>query len=523
MKTDFLVIGSGIAGLSYALQVASHGSVLLVTKKNKADSNTNYAQGGIAAVMSSMDSVDAHIKDTQNAGYGLCNEDIVRMVATKGPQEVRRLIDWGVRFAKGNNQQFDLTLEGGHSERRVLHSQDTTGAEIERALLEAIKRQPNISILEHHFAIDLITSRKINPRSTAPNQCLGAYVLDQKSGNIMTLSAKVTLLATGGAGKVYLYTSNPDIATGDGMAMAYRAGARIKNMEFVQFHPTCLYHPEAKSFLISETLRGEGGILKLQSGEAFMEKYHPLKDLAPRDVVARAIDSELKRSGADYVLLDLTHKASSFIKERFPAIYEKCLTYGIDMTTRPLPVVPAAHYFCGGVVTDQNGKTDIQNLYAAGEVACTGLHGANRLASNSLLEAVVFSHRAALASIADLLPVKETVIPEWNAGTAVDSDENVVITQNWDEIRRTMWNFVGIVRSNKRLLRARRRLDLLMDEINQYYWNFKVSSDLLELRNIATVADLILQCALLRKESRGLHYNIDFPETKSEFSKDTII
>lgn len=524
MQTDFLVIGSGIAGLSYALQVAKQGSVILVTKKTRAESNTNYAQGGIASVMSATDSIESHIKDTINVGYGLCHEEVVRLVASEGPAAIRQLIEWGVNFSK-KDKDFDLGLEGGHSQRRVLHAKDATGAEIERALLEAIKSNPNIQVLEHHFAIDLITNRKLRSRSMEPLRCLGAYVLDQMRGDVKTIEAKTTLLATGGAGKVYLYTSNPDIATGDGMAMAYRAGARMANLEFVQFHPTCLFHPEAKSFLISEAVRGEGAILRLQSGEGFMEKYHPLKELAPRDVVARAIDNELKRTGQEYVLLDLTHKAASFIKERFPTIYEKCLKFGIDITARPIPVVPAAHYFCGGVLIDDQARTNIQGLYAAGEVSCSGLHGANRLASNSLLEAIVFANRAAAASVHDLNAGAQLIapLPTWNAGTAVDSDENVVITQNWDEIRRTMWNYVGIVRSNKRLLRARRRIDLLMEEINQFYWNFKVTSDLLELRNIATVSDLILQCALLRKESRGLHDNIDYPEMREEFRKDTII
>lgn len=523
VDTDILVIGSGIAGLSYALRMARSARVTIVTKKTRAESNTNYAQGGIAAAVSSADSVENHIRDTLAVGYGLCHEEIVRMVISNGPEEIRKLIDWGVQFSK-EKDQFDLTREGGHSESRVLHAKDATGAEIERALLEAIKQEPNIQVLEHHFAIDLVTAQKLDP-DRKDRRCLGAYVLDQKTGTILPVSASVTLLATGGAGKVYLYTSNPDIATGDGMAMAFRAGARMANLEFVQFHPTCLFHPKAKSFLISEALRGEGGILRLQNGETFMQKYHPSRELAPRDVVARAIDSELKRTGQEYALLDLTHKPASKLKDRFPTIYGRCLSFGIDLTREPIPVVPAAHYFCGGVVADRNAQTSLKGLYAAGEVACTGLHGANRLASNSLLEAVVFSHQAAQASAEELksgIQWKAT-LPPWNPGTAVDSDENVVITQNWDEIRRMMWNYVGLVRTNKRLVRAKSRIDLLTDEINQFYWNFKVTSDLLELRNICTVADLIIRCALMRKESRGLHYNMDYPETREEFRRDTVL
>lgn len=520
LKTDFLVIGSGIAGLSYALEVAPHGSVTLVTKKETVEATTNYAQGGIAAVVSSLDSIESHIEDTYRVGYGLCHRDVVETIIREGPERIRHLMEIGVRFSKKNEREFDLGQEGGHSQRRILHAKDQTGAEIEQALLDAAHNCPQLTILEHHFAVDLITLKQ--------GRCVGVYTLDRKSGTVKTILAKITLLASGGGGKVYLYTSNPDIATGDGMAIAYRAGARLANLEFVQFHPTCLFHPEAKSLLISEAARGEGGILRLQSGKPFMEKYHPQQELAPRDVVARAIDTELKRTGDEYVLLDLTHKPASFLRERFPTIYQKCLQHGIDITSQPIPVVPAAHYFCGGVVTDLRGKTTLSGLYAAGEVACTGLHGANRLASNSLLEAAVMAHRAAVASIEEIKQLKANgysplAIPDWDPGKAVDSDEQVVITQNWDEIRRMMWNYVGIVRSTKRLLRARSRIDLLREEINQYYWNFKVTTDLLELRNIATVADLIIQSALWRRESRGLHYNIDYPETKEEFQRDTIL
>ncbi len=526
IQTDFLVIGSGIAGLLYALEVANHGSVTLITKKETAEATTNYAQGGIAAVTSSLDSIDSHIEDTLRSGYGLCRPEVVKTILSEGPERIRKLTGLGVKFLQKGGE-FDLGQEGGHSRRRVLHARDRTGAEIERALLEAVKSHPNLTILEHHFSIDLITTQKIKGETGAPNRCAGVYALDRLTGEIKTIVSRVTLLATGGAGKVYLYTSNPDIATGDGMAMAHRAGARLANLEFVQFHPTCLFHPQAKSFLISEAVRGEGGSLKLPNGEPFMERYHPMKELAPRDVVARAIDTEMKRSGAEFVLLDITHKSESFLRERFPAILKTCNQYGIDITRQPIPVVPAAHYFCGGVVTDLEGHTNIGGLYAAGEVACTGLHGANRLASNSLLEAAVMAHRAAKASIGEVkqsaVSTQLSAIPDWNPGTAVDSDEQVVITQNWDEIRRTMWNFVGIVRSSKRLSRARQRIDLLRDEINQYYWNFKVTPDLLELRNIATVADLIIQCALWRKESRGLHYTIDYPETQEEFRRDTIL
>src|SRR5664280_2502451 len=523
-KTDFLILGSGIAGLSLAIKASTLGSVAIVTKKERSDSNTNYAQGGIAAVTDQTDSFEEHIQDTLVCGAGLCKKDVVEFIVKEAPPRIQELIEWGVNFTKSETQPslYDLGREGGHHHRRILHAKDFTGQEIERALNEAVSHLENVTIYENHIGIDLIINRE---DSDKVGHCLGAYVLDINKGEVHTYRAKYTILCTGGAGKAYLITTNPDIATGDGLAMAYRAGAQIANMEFIQFHPTCLYLPAAKAFLISEAVRGEGGILKLKNGSTFMEKYHHMNSLAPRDIVAKAIDTEIKQSGDEYVLLDITHRDRDFLINRFPNIYNKCLEYGIDITSQPIPIAPAAHYICGGVLVDHYGKTSIANLFACGEVSCTGLHGANRLASNSLLEAVVYSHRVYTEISRNINKIKhsDAFIAPWDPGGTTESDDSVVVTHNWDEIRRCMWNYVGIVRSDKRLARAARRIDLIQKEINEYYWNFKVTKDLIELRNITTVAKLIVRSATLRKESRGLHYNIDYPDTRDEFKKDTII
>jgi len=530
---DYLVIGSGIAGLTFALQVADSGTVAIVTKKEMMEGSTNYAQGGIASVFDAQDSFEFHIKDTLQAGDGLCHEDVVRMVVEEGPGRVRELMALGVHFCGDDNDdgRLDLGREGGHSRRRIVHTKDLTGHEVERILLERAQEHENIQIYENYMAVDLITKSKLIRQGIMSREtretCWGAYVLDVNQGDVLTFLSRVTVLATGGAGKVYLYTSNPDIATGDGVAAGYRAGVKVANMEFVQFHPTCLYHPLAKNFLISEAVRGEGGVLLDKGGRRFMDDYHPLKDLATRDIVARSIDMELKKSGEECVYLDISHRPADFIKKRFPHIYETCLAYQVDMTKEPIPVVPAAHYMCGGLLTDKDGLTNLDNLYAVGEVACTGLHGANRLASNSLLEALVFANRAAQKAVAVMERNRKAGFPrapKWDPGSATDSEETVVVSHNWDEIRRFMWNYVGIVRTNKRLARAESRVGIIQEEIKEYYWNFLLTQDLLELRNIASIAELIIACASLRKESRGLHYNLDYPsQDNKHWRRDTVV
>ncbi len=532
---DYLVIGSGIAGLTFALKASRSGSVAIVTKKDKLETSTNYAQGGIASVFGKDDSFDLHIEDTFSAGDGLCPPEIVELVVKTGPDRISELVSLGVPFNRSGKgpDAFDLGREGGHSRNRILHAEDMTGKAVEKVLMEAVEANPNIVIFENHIVLDLIIQHH-SLRSGSLNLyqqdiCRGAYVLDISGERIVTFVANAVLLCTGGAGKVYLYTSNPDVATGDGLEIAYRAGAQLANLEFVQFHPTCLYHPLAKNFLISEAVRGEGGRLLDRRGRSFMEKYHPLKDLAFRDIVARAIDTEMKTSGDDCVFLDISHKDPDFLRERFPNIHGKCLSLGIDITKDPIPVVPAAHYMCGGIVTNSSGQTTIQNLYAIGECACTGLHGANRLASNSLLEAMVFADQAASECSKNIVLWRNRMLAEVpdcsgelpNQGSG--HNEMVLITHNWDFIRRLMWNYVGIVRTDNRLALALNHIAQIRMEIREHMPKIPINSDLVELHGLALVAELIILCAIQRKESRGLHYNLDHPEKDSNWLKDTIV
>ena len=517
---DVLILGSGTAGQSMALRLADRLRVAVVTKRELADSASNWAQGGIAAVLDNADSIEAHIRDTFVAGAGLCNAESTRFVVENGKRAIEWLIDRGVPFTREADSQlgYHLTREGGHSHRRIIHAADATGAAVQATLGEHVRNHPNIDIFEHHIAVDLVIGDKIGQPGAG---CLGAYVLDIEADEVVTFAARNTVLATGGTGKVYLYTTNPDVATGDGVAMAWRAGCRVGNMEFIQFHPTCLYHPQAKSFLISEAVRGEGGLLKLPDGTRFMPEHDPREELAPRDVVARAIDFEMKKRGLDCVYLDISHKPAAWLREHFPNIHARCLELGIDITREPIPVVPAAHYSCGGIMTDLAARTDVPGLYAVGECACTGLHGANRLASNSLLECLVFGEAAAddiLSKPAQRAPV----LPDWDESRVTDADEEVVISHNWAELRRFMWDYVGIVRTTKRLRRAQHRIRLLAREIDEFYSNFRVSNDLIELRNLVVTADLIVACALRRKESRGLHHSRDYPDTLAR-ARDTVL
>lgn len=533
---DVLVVGSGIAGLSFALKLAQHASVAVITKKDKLETSTNYAQGGVATVLGPDDSFQLHMQDTFKAGDGLCHEDVVELVVRSGPERIRELVELGVGFSRSaaGDIDYDLGREGGHSRNRIVHAKDLTGRAIEQVLVATAESHPNIEIFENHLAIDLIIQHEaIRAGSQAVHQqrrCWGAYVLESESGQVHTFAARSTILCTGGAGKVYLYTSNPDVATGDGLAIAYRAGARLANLEFVQFHPTCLFHPHAKNFLISEAVRGEGARLIDSRGRAFMADYHPLKDLAFRDVVARAIDTEMKKWGDDCVFLDITHRSAKFLQDRFPNIYNKCRSLGIDITKDPIPVVPAAHYMCGGIVTDRSAQSSIPGLYAIGECACTGLHGANRLASNSLLEAMVYAHEAARACMDQFerrRDPKPPLLPAWPSALDNESgshSEMVLIAHNWDIIRRLMWNYVGIVRTDKRLLLAKNHMAQIRMEIEEHMPHIPLHSDLVELQNVCLVGGLIIECALMRKESRGLHYNLDYPRKDDvNWGKDSIL
>lgn len=512
---DVLVVGSGAAGLTLALRLAPHAQVAVLSKANLQDGSTLWAQGGVAAVMEDdHEAIASHVADTLNAGAGLCHEDVVDFTVRHSREAIKWLKDMGVPFTTENNGELHYTREGGHSQRRIIHAADATGRAIETTLEQQARAHPNIHVFEHHMAIDLITSQKLGEHD---NRVVGAYVYDNRRNRTVVFEAKRVVLASGGASKVYLYTTNPDLSTGDGIAMGWRAGCRVANMEFNQFHPTCLYHREEKSFLISEAVRGEGGRLLLPDGTRFMDKYDSRAELAPRDIVARAIDNEMKQQGIEHVYLDISHKSASFIREHFPNIYERCLSLGYDMTSEPIPVVPAAHYTCGGLMTDIHGRTDVEGLYAIGEVSFTGLHGANRMASNSLLECLVFASSACEAIRTELESVQpHPALPDWDESRVTDSDEEVVVVHNWEELRHFMWDYVGIVRTDKRLQRAKRRVELLKLEIQEYYSNFHITSDLLELRNLVTVADLIIRCAMERKESRGLHYTLDYPELSEE-------
>ena len=522
---DVLIVGSGAAGLSLALSLDSSTRIAVLAKSAAIEGSTLYAQGGISAVQDIDDSFQSHFQDTIDAGAGLCHENVVKNTVDMAPKAIEFLINQGVTFTRQKDkkdEKFHLTKEGGHSHRRVLHAADQTGRVMETSLIDQASNRSNIDIYEEHIVVDLITSKQTGSQE---NCCFGAYVLDRKNSQVVVFRTKFTVLATGGASKVYLYTSNPDVSTGDGIAIGWRAGCRVANMEFIQFHPTCLFHPQAKSFLISEALRGEGGKLLLPDGTRFMQRFDKRGELAPRDIVARAIDHEMKRLGADHLLLDISYKTPDFIKSHFPTIYERCLEFGFDMTREPLPVVPAAHYTCGGVMTDLNGHTDVDNLYAVGEVAFTGLHGANRMASNSLLECVVFALSAAAHINQRITSTKMPgKLPPWDESRVTDSDEEVIVSHNWDELRRFMWDYVGIVRSTKRLERAKRRVELLKQEVTDYYGNFRVTNDLLELRNLLLIAELIIDSAMVRRESRGLHYTLDYPQIDNKHQKhDTVL
>jgi len=524
LQCDVLIIGSGLAGLTSALKLADYKKILIVSKREIEDSSSQWAQGGIAAVMSNEDSVESHVKDTEFVGGGLCNHKVATFVASRGHDAIAWLNDLHVPFSRDEvSHELHLTKEGGHSHRRVVHVKDATGRAIQTTLSEKVKAHPNITILENHIAVDLITEKKsLKVEKIKSNRCLGAYLLNNKTGKVITVASQETILAAGGVSKVYLYTTNPDVSTGDGVAMAWRAGCRVANMEFIQFHPTCLYHPKAKSFLISEIVRGEGGLLKLPDGSRFMDQYDKRAELASRDIVARAIDFEMKKRGIDCVYLDISHKSPEFIQSQFPTIYARCLELGIDITKEPIPVVPAAHYSCGGVMTNLSGQTDLAHLYAIGETAYTGLHGANRLASNSLLECLVFGEAVANHILQSKVDKSSFTLPHWDESRVTDADEEILITHTWNELRRFMWNYVGIVRTNKRLSRALHRIHMLRNEVHEFYTNFKVSHNLIELRNLLQVAELIVESAIKRHESRGLHFSRDYPK-QLKTAKQTIL